>query len=79
LFVDEFKLGRILISDSGINTKRDPDTVRGADIAFYSYARMPKGPAPNDYGGGEGLPNWSSRSDRRAIPGATSRSRSANI
>jgi Uma2 family endonuclease len=56
LFVDKYKLGRILINDSGIITKRDPDTVRGADIAYYSYARMPKGPVPPDYGEGAGAP-----------------------
>lgn len=26
---------------SGIVTRRDPDSVRGADVAFYSYARLP--------------------------------------
>lgn len=55
-FVDRHDLGRVLSNDSGIITKRDPDTVRGADVAYYSYTRMPKGPAPNDYGEGEGAP-----------------------
>ena len=27
----------------------DPDTVRGADVAFYSYSRMPRGPLPPGY------------------------------
>ena len=31
-------------------TECDPDTVRGADVAFYSYARIPKGPLPGNYG-----------------------------
>lgn len=35
------KLGRVLTNDSGILTERDPDTVRGADVAFFSYARVP--------------------------------------
>jgi Uma2 family endonuclease len=33
--------GRVVSNDSGIITQTDPDTVRGADIAFYSYARLP--------------------------------------
>ena len=30
-------------------TERGPDTVRGADISFYSFARVPKGPLPDRY------------------------------
>jgi Uma2 family endonuclease len=29
-----------------LNTERGPDTVRGADIAFWSYERLPKGDVP---------------------------------
>jgi Uma2 family endonuclease len=49
-FVDEHDLGHLMTNDSGIITERDPDTVRGADVAFYSYARLPKGPLPAGYG-----------------------------
>ena len=42
-------LGTILINDAGIITRRDPDSVRGADVAYYSHARMPRGPAPDSY------------------------------
>ena len=49
-FVDEHDLGRVLSNDSGVITERDPDTVRGADVAYYSYARLPKGPLPTGYG-----------------------------
>jgi Uma2 family endonuclease len=49
-FVDERDLGHILMNDSGVITERDPDTVRGADVAFYSYARLPRGPLPAGYG-----------------------------
>jgi Uma2 family endonuclease len=45
--VDEHDLGRVVCNDSGVITERDPDTVRGADVAFYSYARVPKGPLPS--------------------------------
>jgi Putative restriction endonuclease len=43
LFVDERDLGRVMSNDSGVITERDPDTVRGADVAYYSYARLPRG------------------------------------
>jgi Uma2 family endonuclease len=33
--------GYALSNDSGVQTERDPDTVRGADVAFYSHARWP--------------------------------------
>jgi Uma2 family endonuclease len=49
-FVDEHDLGRVMTNDSGVITERDPDTVRGADVAYYSYARLPKGPLPTGYG-----------------------------
>ena len=48
-FVKVNDLGRVMSNDSGIITQRDPDTVRGADIAFYSYLRVPKGPLPEGY------------------------------
>jgi Uma2 family endonuclease len=47
--VDANDLGTILINDAGIITRRDPDSVRGADVAYYSYARMPRGPLPETY------------------------------
>jgi Uma2 family endonuclease len=49
-FVDERGLGRVLSNDSGVITERGPDTVRGADVCYYSYARLPKGPLPTGYG-----------------------------
>jgi Uma2 family endonuclease len=49
-FVDEHDLGRVMSNDSGVITERDPDTVRGADVAYYSYARLPKGPLSTGYG-----------------------------
>ena len=50
-FVRAKKLGRTLTNDSGIITARNPDTVRGADISFYSYQRVPKGQSPLGYAG----------------------------
>lgn len=39
-------LGHIMTNDSWIQTGRNPDTVRGADVCFFSYERLPKGPIP---------------------------------
>jgi len=48
-FVDERDLGRVVSNDSAVVTERSPDSVRGADIAYYSFARLPKGPFPEGY------------------------------
>ncbi|MBY0526012.1 MAG: Uma2 family endonuclease [Gemmataceae bacterium] len=48
-FLDVHDLGRIICNDSGVITERDPDSVRGMDVAFYSYAQIPKGPLPQGY------------------------------
>lgn len=42
-------LGRVLTNDSGVVTERGPDTVRGPDVAYYSYASVPKGEKPYPY------------------------------
>jgi Uma2 family endonuclease len=49
-FLDDYDLGKVLTNDSGLITERSPDTVRGADVAFYSYNRIARGPLPSDYG-----------------------------
>ena len=43
-FVHEHDMGRVVGGDAGVVTERNPDTVRGPDIAFYSYERIPRGP-----------------------------------
>lgn len=48
-FVDQHELGRIVAGDAGVVTEHDPDTVRGPDIAFYSYQRIPRGTLPQGY------------------------------
>lgn len=50
-FVSERGLGRVVGNDSGILTERDPDTVRGADVSYYSYTRIPRGRRPKGYPG----------------------------
>ena len=39
-FVTQHQLGRVLVGEVGIYTGRNPDTVRGADVAFISHERM---------------------------------------
>jgi len=48
-FVREHGLGRVVSNDPGVLTARDPDTVRGPDLAFYSFARLPKDSHPEGY------------------------------
>jgi Uma2 family endonuclease len=48
-YAEERDLGRVLSNDSGVIPERSPDTVRGADISFYSFARVPTGPLPDHY------------------------------
>jgi Uma2 family endonuclease len=45
-YIKQHQLGRIVTNDSGVKTEQDPDSVRGADVAYYSYARVPKGSFP---------------------------------
>lgn len=49
-FVDDRDLGHVIGNGSAVITERNPDTVRGADVASYSYARLPKGPLEPGYG-----------------------------
>jgi Uma2 family endonuclease len=47
---EEHDLGFVLNNDAGVITERGPDSVRGPDVSFYSYAKLPKeGPAPKGY------------------------------
>jgi Uma2 family endonuclease len=48
-FVDEHGLGWVLNNNSGVITERNPDTVRGADVAYYSFDRRPPGDLPDNY------------------------------
>jgi Uma2 family endonuclease len=46
-FVKERQLGRTLTNDAHIRISQNPDKVRGPDISYFSFTRMPPGPAPN--------------------------------
>ena len=42
MHVDAHHLGRVVGGDAGFKLQSDPDTVRGADIAFVSRERLPQ-------------------------------------
>jgi len=46
-FVRKNDRGRIMSNDSFIQTRTNPDTIRGPDISYFSYDRMPKGHVPD--------------------------------
>lgn len=45
-FVEERDLGHVMSNDSWILVARNPDTVRGADLCYFSYERLAKGRIP---------------------------------
>lgn len=45
-FVEANRLGTVCANDTGLLTEKDPDTVRGPDVAYWSYERLPE--VPND-------------------------------
>jgi Uma2 family endonuclease len=46
-FVDIHQLGRVFSHDSFIKVRSNPDSVRGPDLMFASYSRLPKGDLPH--------------------------------
>jgi len=48
-FVRKNDLGRVFGHDSGVITERDPDTVRGPDVWYASYDKIPRGKLPKKY------------------------------
>jgi Uma2 family endonuclease len=46
-FCRDRQLGRVFGNDAGIITERNPDSVRGADVGFISFAKIPPGPLPD--------------------------------
>ncbi|MSU78634.1 MAG: Uma2 family endonuclease [Gemmataceae bacterium] len=39
--------GRVLTNDTFIQVHTNPDSVRGADVCYYSYERLPRGELPD--------------------------------
>ncbi len=42
-------LGHIITNDAGVITERDPDSVRGPDVAYFSYETLARDAAPDPY------------------------------
>src|SRR5436309_2955465 len=47
-FATTRRLGRVTV-ESGLVTERDPDTVRGPDVSYWSYERLPADQEPEGY------------------------------
>ena len=47
--LEDHDIGHAVCGGTGVVARRNPDTMRGAHVAFYSYERVPKGPLPWDY------------------------------
>ena len=62
-------LGYALSNDSAVVTERGPDTVRGADVCFYSHARWPRAAGRQDLAPGAARSGRRGRL-RRAIAAA---------
>lgn len=49
-FLDEYAekhdSGHVMCNDSFVRIKTNPETVRGADVSYYTYERLPKGKVP---------------------------------
>ena len=45
-FVNDKEVGLCMIGEVGVYVRRNPDRVRGADLAFWSNAKLPDGPPP---------------------------------
>ncbi len=45
-WASETNLGRVIGNEAGIVVESEPDTVRGAEAAYFSYQRLPKGAEP---------------------------------
>jgi Uma2 family endonuclease len=48
-FAEAHDIGQVAGNDSGVVTERNPDSVRGPDVAFFSNDRIPKGEDPAGY------------------------------
>src|SRR4051794_542671 len=48
-YLEQHDIGDFTTNDSGIITERGPDSVRGPDIAYFSYQRLPQDQDPEHY------------------------------
>lgn len=49
LHVSDHPIGEIVGGETGFRLRRNPDTVRGADVAFIRHERLPDGRLPRGY------------------------------
>lgn len=72
-YVRERNLGRVICNDSGVVTRRDPDSVRGPDVAYFSFATLPADQQPIGYP--TAVPDlvFEVRSPSDRIPGITTK------
>lgn len=45
--VADHDLGRVMSNDSFVQTRQNPPSVRGADVCYWSYERLPRGEVPD--------------------------------
>jgi Uma2 family endonuclease len=50
-FVEKTNAGETFAAETGFRLAHDPDTVRAADVAFISKARLPQGDLPDGFWG----------------------------
>jgi Uma2 family endonuclease len=48
-YLDVHDIGHVITNDGGVIVERGPDTVRGPDVTYISYQKVPKGPLPRKY------------------------------
>jgi Uma2 family endonuclease len=48
-FAEVHNSGHVVCNDSGFITHRNPDSVRGPDVSYYGFDRIPAGPMPSTY------------------------------
>ncbi|MEW6366078.1 MAG: Uma2 family endonuclease [Acidobacteriota bacterium] len=48
-FVKQHDLGRVVVGEVGIFTARNPDSVRGADVAYISHDRLSRRRSPHGF------------------------------
>ncbi|MFO0937513.1 MAG: Uma2 family endonuclease [Gemmataceae bacterium] len=46
LYLETNEIGYLLTNDTFVRTEQFPESFRGPDLQFFSYARMPKGTVP---------------------------------
>lgn len=46
-YAEQHDSGHVMSNDSFVQTGTAPDTVRGAELCYYSYERLPKGMVPD--------------------------------